>query len=79
MDIKGVREALHRNPFTPFTICLADGKTEIVPHPDFVAIAGERRIVVVRQDETWAVIEPLLIVSLEYEAEAASKGNGAPG
>ena len=66
MDIRGIREALHREPFEPFKICLADGRELVVPHPDFVAVAGERRIIVVRADETWAVVEPLLVVSLEY-------------
>ena len=75
MDVKGIREALHRQPFEPFTICLADGRQLEVPHPDFVAIVGERRIVVVREDETWAVVEPLLISSLEYEAVAPASGH----
>ena len=66
MDIRGIREALHREPFEPFKICLAEGHELEVPHPDFVAVVGERRIIVVRKDETWAVVEPLLVVSLEY-------------
>jgi hypothetical protein len=75
MDIKGIREAMHREPFQPFRICLADGRELAVPHPDFVALVGERRVIVVREDETWAVIEPLLIVSLEYGVpETAAAG-----
>jgi len=35
-----------------------------VPHPDFVAL-GPRRIVVVTEDDSWSVIEPLLIGSLD--------------
>ncbi len=68
MDIQGIRDALHREPFEPFSIRLADGRLLPVPHPDFVAL-GPRRIVVVAEDDSWSVIEPPLIVSLD------SKGN----
>jgi hypothetical protein len=64
MDITGVREALHRQPFEPFVIRLADGRGLTVSHPDFVAL-GTRRIVVVGQDDTMSMIEPLLIVSID--------------
>lgn len=65
MDIAGVREALHAQPFVPFTIRLADGRSVPVPHPDFVALTP-RRVIVGAADDTWAVLEPLLIVSLDH-------------
>ena len=74
MDIQGIREALHREPFEPFSIRLADGKSLPVSHPDFIAI-GSRRIVVVTEDDSWSVIEPLLIVSLDSDGGHPS---GAP-
>jgi hypothetical protein len=64
MDLHGICEALRRQPFEPFRICLADGRTLAVPHPEMVAV-GKRRIIVVKQDDSWSVIEPLLIVSLD--------------
>jgi len=66
MDIAGVREALRREPFKPFNIRLADGRSLPVPHRDFVA-CGPRRIIVVAEDNSWTVVEPLLIVSIDYE------------
>jgi hypothetical protein len=51
MDIAGIREALHEQPFKPFTIRLADGRSLAVPHPDFVALS-KRRIVVVAEDDS---------------------------
>ena len=66
MDLAGIREALHGHPFEPFSLRLADGRELPVPHPDFVAV-GNRRIVVVTDDDSWSVIEPLLIVSLDYQ------------
>jgi hypothetical protein len=37
MNISGIREALHKQPFESFTIRLADGRALPVPHPDFIA------------------------------------------
>lgn len=74
MDIAGVREVLHRQPFEPFVIRLADGRSLPVPHPDFVAV-GRRRIVVVLEDDSWSIVEPLLIVSLD-KASSEKPGNG---
>jgi hypothetical protein len=66
MDIKGIREAVHREPFEPFNMRLADGRSLPVSHPDFIAIS-ERRIIVVGADDSWSVIEPLMVDSLDYK------------
>jgi hypothetical protein len=79
MDIAGVREVLHREPFEPFLIRLADGRSLEVRHREFVAV-GKRRIVVIADDEveSWSAIEPLLIVSLDSIPEKPKGGNGTP-
>ncbi|HOC00835.1 MAG TPA: hypothetical protein PKM43_19055 [Verrucomicrobiota bacterium] len=76
MDIQAIREALHRQPFEPFSIRLADGRSLPVPHPDFVAL-GPRRIVVVAEDDSWSVIEPLLIVSLDQNGARSATPRGS--
>jgi len=68
MDLQGIREAIRRQPFEPFSIRLADGRSLDVPHPEMVAV-GKRRIIVVKPDDSWAVVEPLLIVSLDYNGK----------
>lgn len=75
MDIAGVREALHKQPFEPFAIRLADGRSMPVPHPDFVALTS-RRVIVGAEDDSWCIIEPLLIVSLDSIARGGASGNG---
>ncbi|MGD0900358.1 MAG: hypothetical protein ABR915_21205 [Thermoguttaceae bacterium] len=77
MDIAGVREALRREPFQPFAIRLADGRSVPVKHPEFVALTP-RRIIVIADDEvgSWSVLEPLLIVSLDYDSTRSKGGNG---
>jgi hypothetical protein len=74
MDLQGIREALRHQPFDPFSIRLADGRTLSVPHPDMVAV-GNRRIIVVQPDDSWSVIEPLLIVSLDYDGKRRPRTN----
>jgi hypothetical protein len=75
MDIAGVREALHRQPFEPFAIRLVDGRSLLVPHPDFVALTP-RRVIVGAEDDSWSIIEPLLIVSLDSLPKAGKGKNG---
>ncbi len=75
MDIAGIREALHKVPFEPFVIRLADGRSLPVPHPDFVALTP-RRAIVGAEDDSWSVVEPLLIVSLDYGSTESKDGNG---
>ena len=65
MEINAIREALHRQPFRPFSLRLADGRELFVPHPDFVALSPRRVIVINPQDQSHSILEPLLIVSVE--------------
>jgi len=74
MDLQGIREALRRQPFEPFSICLADGHSMSVPHPQMVAV-GKRRLIVVEPNDSWSVIEPLLIVSLQFGSKRRPRTN----
>ncbi len=75
MDIAGVRDVLHRQPPQPFTIRLADGRSRRVLHPDFVAV-GKRHIVVIAEDDTTSIVEPLLIASLDTLPKKGKGSNG---
>jgi len=74
MDLEGVREALHREPFKPFDICLADGRRVPVRHSDSVAV-GTHRIIVVPPDDSTVMVEASLIVSLDVNGERPAKRN----
>ncbi len=73
MDLQGVREALRQQPFEPFAMRLADGRSLDVRHPEMVAV-GQRRLIVVQPDDSWSVIEPLLVVSLDYNGKHIPPG-----
>lgn len=66
MNLQGIRDALHKQPFRPFRISLADGRSLFVPHPDFVAV-GKHLVIVFDEHDCWWEIEPLLIVSLDFK------------
>lgn len=76
MDLAGIREALHKEPFTPFNICLADGRKVPVRHPEFVAV-GTRRMIVIDEDDNWSTVEPLLVVSLDSLANEKRPRRGS--
>ena len=71
MDLQGIRDALRRRPFETFSIRLADGRDLVVTHPEAIAL-GQRRVIVVLPDDSWSVIEPLLVVSLDYNSGDSS-------
>ncbi|MBI2927514.1 MAG: hypothetical protein HYY24_17600 [Verrucomicrobia bacterium] len=37
-----IRERLGARPFKPFRVCLSDGTTHDVPHPEFAWVFGNR-------------------------------------
>jgi hypothetical protein len=72
MEIEGLREAVKRQPFKPFTIRLADGRAAPVPHPEFLAI-GPNVVILVTENDSWLEIDPFLVVSLDYEGGPGRK------
>jgi hypothetical protein len=67
-----MREA---NPFRPFTIHLADGRTLDVPHRDFVSLSPSGRIIIVYQpNDAFNVVDLYLVTDLEIKAPADFNG-----
>jgi hypothetical protein len=66
MTIEQFKTTLHLQPFRPFTIRMADGRTFQVSHPDFVAQSPSGRTVIVFQpDESYSVLDLLLMTELQ--------------
>jgi hypothetical protein len=76
MNVAAIQEVLHRQPFRPFTLRLADGRTVTVPHPDFVAVSP-RTVIVIQSDESFSILEPLLIASIEGTPSTPTSTNGS--
>lgn len=64
LNVKTLRDRLHQAPFTPFKICLSDGRRIPVNHPDFVAVGGSVVLVTDSRDQAQR-IDALHIVSLD--------------
>ena len=69
MTTEQFRATLHLQPFRPFTIRMADGRTFDVAHPDFVAQSPSGRTVVVFQtDDSYSLLDLLLMTELEVRS-----------
>ncbi|HXT12937.1 MAG TPA: hypothetical protein VN873_15350 [Candidatus Angelobacter sp.] len=58
LNTQTIRERLHQTPFTPFKICLSDGRRIAVQHPDFVAIGGSVVLITDRHDNIQQLDSP---------------------
>lgn len=76
-QFRATREA---NPFQPFIIHMADGRSYPVPHRDFVSQAPVgRTIIVYRADESFSILDLYLVNELEIPTSATPPAPGANG
>lgn len=76
MHIDDIKKALRAEPFRPFIVNLADGRTFAINHPEFLAVPpdGRRTIIVfLPGEEGFEIIDPTLVTSLTIDKK---KGNG---
>ena len=82
MTIDQLRIAQQRQPFEPYTLCLAGGRRIPVKSPEFVAISPQGRTIgVAISDNAFDVIDVLLVEVLEFgngEARLPAQGGQAP-
>ena len=70
-EFRTVRQA---NPFRPFTIHLADGRSYLVPHRDFVSQSPSGRTIVVYQpSDAFSIVDLYLVRELKVQAPADSE------
>ena len=71
MTTNEIRKLLRAQPFQPFTLHLADGRSFPVPHPELMLAAPGMRIVVVAHEKTYDLVDLLLVTSVELKSSAA--------
>ena len=79
MTIEQLRLLHHARPFKPFTLHMADERAVHVAHNEFLAQSPSGRTVVVYQpDESFEIIDLLLVVSLAVMTPVPppAQGNG---
>ncbi len=79
MTIEQLRTAREANPFRPFTIHLADGRSHRVPHRDYLSMSPTGRTVIVYQSgEAFSILDLLLVTELTIDAPAGqAAGDGS--
>jgi hypothetical protein len=79
MTIEQVRNLLKAQPFQPFVIHLADGRQVSVYHQDFLMPSPSGRTVIVYQpDDSFNIIDTLLVTDLEVKANSTSRRKKRP-
>ncbi|MCI0740548.1 MAG: hypothetical protein L0Y72_15985 [Gemmataceae bacterium] len=78
MTVEQVRRLYNAQPFEPFLIHLADGRDVLLLHQEFMAFLGAGRTIIVTQpDESFQIIDLLLVTALEVRPELVNgKKNG---
>ncbi len=75
MTLSEIRNLYEAQPFRPFVLHLADGRAIPVVHREFLASAPSGRTVVVYQpDDSFNVVDLLLVTDLEIRSEAPKNG-----
>ncbi len=75
MTIEQLRNFYSAQPFQPFVMHLADGRTIPVHHPEFLAAAPSGRTITVYQpDDTLNVVDLLLVTDLEIKPVTIGPG-----
>jgi hypothetical protein len=77
MNIEQLRAAYKAEPFAPFVLHLADGREIAVPHRDFLYVFPSGRMAIVTQpDESFNIIDMLLVTDLEFKSPSRGNGKG---
>lgn len=75
MTLSEVRNMYQAEPFRLFVLHLADGRAVPVHHREFLASAPSGRTVIVYQpDDSFNVVDLLLVTDLEVPPEARKNG-----
>jgi hypothetical protein len=78
MTIEQLRRLYEAEPFRPFLIHLADGRMITVRHREFLATSPSGRTIIVYQpDDSFNIIDLLLVTSLEVKNGRRLKSRGA--
>ena len=75
MTIEQLRNVYNAQPFQPFVIHLADGRSIPVRHRDFIMPAPSGRTVIVYQpDDSFNIVDLLLVTDLKVGASSSAPG-----
>jgi hypothetical protein len=68
MTMEELRKAQQEQPFVPFAVHMANGRSFSVPHPDFFALHPNGRIVVVFEEGGGShILDRTLMTEIEFK------------
>jgi hypothetical protein len=77
MTIERIRKVYSAEPFQPFTLHLADGRSLSIPHREFLALGPSGRTVLVfTPDGDFHIVDLPLVTDLHVQGKASAGGNG---
>jgi len=80
MIVELLRLAREANPFRPFTVHLADGRSHRVPHRDCLSMSpGGRTVIVYESDEAGHILDSLLITELSIDKPGVATASADSG
>jgi len=75
MTIEKLRAAYETKPFRPFVMHMADGGAIPVEHREFiVTVPSGRTVIVAQPDDTFNIIDLLVVTDLEFKPAANGSG-----
>jgi hypothetical protein len=78
MTVEQLRATHRAQPFRPFTIHMADGLAVHVPHSEFLSHSPTgRTIIVYGTDDSFSILDLLLVNELEVHASSTADTNGS--
>lgn len=78
MTVEQLKNVHSAKPFRPFTVQMGDGCSFRVDHPEFLSRSQSGRTIVVHQpDESFSVLDMLLITELEVHPPINSSREAA--
>jgi hypothetical protein len=73
-----LREAQRKQPFVPFSIHMADGRSIAVPDSDFISIHPTGRLVFVHEEKGGShVLDRMLMTEIAYSENGGPEENGS--
>ena len=74
MTTEQLRTVMEAQPFRPFTLHMADGRTFPVTHPEFLSHSPSwRTVIIYREDESFSILDLLLMTEVRVDSSTTAR------
>ena len=75
MTIQEIQRLRENQPFEPFRVLVADGRSYDVRHPEMIAQSGTGRLISIGQEDHFVTLDLLLVTGIERPIARRSNGH----